>query len=164
MKDLKILAIDPATQCGFAHTCGAHGTWDLSVRKDESNGMRLVRFEGKIYEVLHNVGIDVIAYEGPNAASGGKTNLDGFKLISKLAGIIERLCELSDAECQAVNLSTIKKHAGCRKKDEMLEKARLVWPDKDIQNDNESDALWLLDLVRVNLGMGDGHAGRNTVT
>ena len=36
---MKLLALDPATQCGFAHSCGASGTWDLRVRRDEAGGI-----------------------------------------------------------------------------------------------------------------------------
>ena len=151
---MKILAIDPATKCGWAHSNGASGTWDLSIRRDESSGMRLLRFEAKVLEVARLIGIDVIAFESPTVAQGRKANLDGMKLGVKLQAIIERLCEGTDIEHIGYNLSTIKKHAtgkGNASKEMMLSAARRRWPDAYIEDDNEADALWLLDIAQKEL-------------
>ena len=151
---MKILAIDPATKCGWAHSNGASGTWDLSIRRDESSGMRLLRFEAKVLEVARLIGIDVIAFESPTVAQGRKANLDGMKLGVKLQAIIERMCVGTDIEHIGYNLSTIKKHAtgkGNASKEMMLAAARRRWPDADIEDDNEADALWLLDIAQKEL-------------
>ena len=150
----KILALDPATSCGWAHSCGHSGVWDLSIRKDESSGMRLIRFEGKLREIYESVGMDMIAFEAPTVARGERANFDAMKLQTKLQAIIERLCELTDGlECQGVNLRTIKSHAGERNKEGMLRSAQAKWLDRKVQDDNEADALWLLDLTMKNLGL-----------
>ena len=155
---MHILAIDPATKCGWAHSNGASGVWDLSIRRDESSGMRLLRFESKLMEVGRLVGVDVIAFEVPTVAQGRKANLDGVKLGTKLQAIIERLCEGGNMEHIGYNLSTIKKHAtgkGNANKEAMLAAAREQWPDVEIMDDNQADALWLLDLAQTELEGGD---------
>jgi len=154
---MNILSIDPATKCGWAHTCGASGVWDLSIRKDESSGMRLIRFEGKLLEIEGSVGFDLIVFEAPTVAQGRRANLDGMKLQTKLQAIIERLVESTDGlECAGYNLQSIKSHAlpkgGKRDKEAMLAAARKRWPDTEIIDDNQADALWLLDMVTQQLG------------
>ena len=157
---MNVLAIDPATKCGWAHSNGASGVWDLSIRKDESSGMRLIRFEGKLREVINTVGVDLIAFETPSVARGRKANLDGVKLGTKLQAIIERLCELTPRlDCVGYNLQIIKAHAlqdrskGSRRdKAAMVAAAKRRWPDMTIIDDNHADALWLLDWVTQAVG------------
>ncbi len=52
---MKILALDPATHCGWAHSCGASGTFDLSIRRDESSGMRLLRLRSKLEDIAEKM-------------------------------------------------------------------------------------------------------------
>ena len=76
-----ILALDPATKCGWALWRDSQlqsGTWDLSVRKDESQAFRLVRFQNKLDEVGH---IDFLFFE----AAG----LTRFKRAAQVAGQLE---------------------------------------------------------------------------
>lgn len=63
MTSLKILALDPGTITGWAHSCGASGTWDLSVRRDESDGMRLIRLRGKLSETLDASPFELLVFE-----------------------------------------------------------------------------------------------------
>ena len=148
--ELNILALDPATKCGWAHSNGAGGVWDLSIARDESSGMRLIRFEGKLREIIKKVPVDVIVYETPTVASGKKANMNGLKLGTKLQAIIERLTEtLGCLESKGYNLQTIKSHAGVRKKDELVAKAKQRFGF--VEDDNHADALWLLDLAKKEL-------------
>jgi hypothetical protein len=97
----------------------------------------------------------VIVFEAVTVARGEKANFDGMKLGSKLQAVIERLVELTDGlECQSYNLQTIKSHAGVRKKEELLAKAQAVWPEHHVENHDQADALWLLDLAKTNLIAG----------
>ena len=153
---MKILAIDPATACGWAHSSDCWGTWDLSIRGDESSGMRLIRFAGKLREIHRDVGIDVIAYEGATVAGSTKGNLNGFKLIDRLGAQIQVFAEeTGGVECRPYNLSTIKAFAGCRKKTDMLDAARKRW-GPGVEDENQADALFLLALVQRDLGDDNG--------
>ena len=159
----RILALDFATKTGFAYrgSCDeiSSGTWDLSVRKDESSGMRLVRFESKLLEMLDIV--DVVAFESVTAGQGKRINFDSVKLQSKLQGIIEYIVESTKGkEHVGYNLATIKKHAlgdrkGKRDKEAMMKAAAEAFPDQELIDDNQADALWILDLAWREIN-GDG--------
>ena len=148
----KILAVDQATITGWAHSDGAYGIWDLRIKKDESNGMRLIRFECKLREVYNGPGIELIVFETVSVASGKRANMESFKFGAKLQAIIERFCEENEVECCSFHLNTIKKHAlpgkGKRDKAAMVAAAKVKWPDKEIIDDNVADALWILDLAQ----------------
>lgn len=151
----RILAIDQATACGWAHSSSPHasGVWDLSIRPDESSGTRLIRFEAKIREIMAGPGVDLIVFESVTVASGKKANANGMKLGSKLQGVIEVLCEReAGIECRGYNLQTIKSFAEAKNKEEIVAAARRKWPDVEIIDDNHADALWLLELAKRDIG------------
>lgn len=147
--ECKILALDMAIKTGWAHSNGASGVWNFSVRDDESSGMRLIRFEAKVHEIAKGCGVDLIVFEQVSVGSGKKSSFPAIKLAAKMQAIIERLSENYDYECCSVNLQTLKAHAlpGQKKRDKaaMLASARKRWPDVDIIDDNQADAMWLLD-------------------
>jgi len=153
---VKILALDFATKTGWAHSTGPSGVWDLSIRKDESSGMRLVRFESKLREVYTGLGVDVLVFEAVTVGGGLRVNFDSIKLQSKLQAIIERfVARTPGLECCSYNLNEIKKYAipqkGKRDKEAMLEAAKRRWPGREFVDDNEVDACWLLDLAKTQL-------------
>jgi ATP-dependent exoDNAse (exonuclease V) alpha subunit len=159
---VKILALDLATKTGFAHSCGASGTWDFKVFPDESGGMRLLRFAAKLREIHATLGIDLIAWEAVTAAQGPRANHETVKVGTELQAIVKVFAEERDAvQCMSVNLATIKAHAlgelavVDRNKDRMLASARQRWPDVTIEDDNQADALWLLDYVKARLALND---------
>ena len=152
---LKILALDPATKCGWA-TQYASGTWDLSVRRDESSGMRLIRLKAKLDRIMFS-GIKIehpelvprlIVFEAARHAAPKMAN--ALSVQSELQGVIKLFCEENGIQFRGYSPSEIKKHAtgkGNANKAAMLAAARAKWPDKTIADDNEADALWLLDLA-----------------
>lgn len=151
----RILAIDQATACGFAHSNSPDlsGVWDLSIRSDESSGMRLVRFESKIREMLTGPGVDVIVFESVTVNSGPKANSNGVKLGAKLQAVIEMLCErVLGLECRGYNLQAIKAYAGEKTKEGMVAAAKKKWPNVEIIDDNHADALWLCELAKRDIG------------
>jgi len=149
---MKILALDPATKCGWAHSCGTSGTWDLSIRRDESAGMRLIRFRGKLDDILSAVGIDVIVFE---AARNCAPSMQGALVVqSEIQGVLKLWCEsLSPkVEYRGYSPSEIKKFAtgkGNASKEAMVEAAKRHWPG--VGDDNEADALWILKLAQSQL-------------
>lgn len=157
-----ILAIDPATQCGWAHSNGASGSWDLSISQDESSGMRLIRFESKLREIIAATPTRVIVFESVTAGQGLNASLTVVKLQTKMQAIIERLCEeIHGLEHKGYNLQAIKAHAlpvtpetkgQKRDKAAMIAAAKKKWPGLEIVDDNQVDALWLLDLAKRELG------------
>lgn len=144
---MNLLALDPATNCGYAHSCGVSGTWDLSVRRDESGGMKLIRLRAKLTEMRDSVGVGVIVFE---AARHAAPKMQGALVVqAELQGVIKAWCIDNEVQFRGYSPSEIKKHAtgkGNANKDAMLVAARAKWPKN--MDDNEADALWLLDLAR----------------
>jgi len=152
----RILAIDFATRTGWAYRGEGpdilSGVWDFTVKKDESSGMRLVRFESKLMEMIPLV--DVVVFESVSAGHGPRASFSAVKLQTKMQAIIEYIVEQKEGiEYKGYNLEEIKNHAvgkgkgkGSRDKEAMVKSARKRWPDEEIEDDNQADALWLLDL------------------
>lgn len=153
-KELKILAIDPASELGWALSYKDFGTWDLKTRKDESMGMKILRLKAKLNEIYLYEKFDIIAYERPAGRHAASVIHQ-----SKLVGKIEEWCEEMHVEYEACSASEMKKFAtgkGNAGKPAMVQAAkdRLGYP-QEFDNDNEADALWLLALVRHKLGIDD---------
>lgn len=141
---MNILALDVATNCGWA-TQTASGTWNLTPRKDESKGMRLIRFKAKLKEMVELEKIDLICFEA--AAVYGK--FPNF-VEMEMHGVLKLFCEERSLNYAAISVSEIKKHAtgkGNAGKPQMIAaaKEKLGYTGGD---DNEADALWILDLAK----------------
>lgn len=150
--DIKIFAIDPASKLGWAVSRDIYGTWDLSTRKDESMGMKLLRLRAKLEEVKELQNPDLIVYE--RAAGAHKASIAHE---SKLIGEIESFCEANNIEYRAFSATEIKKFAtgkGNAGKPLMIEaaKQKLGYPEEK-DNDNEADALWILELAKHELNL-----------
>ena len=147
---MNILALDPATKCGWAHSCGASGTWDLSVRRDESAGMRLIRFRGKLEEIRNGTGIDLIVYE---AARNAGPRMQGALVVhAELQGTLKLFCEQANLDYRGYSPVEIKKFAtgkGNANKEQMVEAlAERMGIPYIMEQNNEVDAVWLLLLAQ----------------
>lgn len=144
---MKILALDPATKCGWAHSAGPSGTFDLSIRRDESAGMRLIRLEGKLNEVFSGSGIDLVVYEAARHAAPKMQS--ALVIQAMIQGVLVAWCEKKGLQYRGYSPSEIKKHAtgkGNASKDQMIAAAKKKF--NLTGDDNEADALWLLDLAK----------------
>ncbi len=145
---MNILAIDQASHCGWAISNEIYGVWDLTTKKDESQGMKLLRFKAKLKEVCEKEQIELIAYErvaGQHAQS--------IIHAAKLVAIIETYCDEVGINYRAYSAGEVKKFAtgnGNANKEKMIEaaKEKLGYTGKD---DNEADALWILNLCQNDL-------------
>jgi crossover junction endodeoxyribonuclease RuvC len=145
---MNILALDPATKCGWAHSSGPSGTWDLSIKRDESAGMRLIRFRSKLEEFRRAaISIDLVVFEAVRGAP--MPGRPPAILQTELQGVLKLWCEDRKIPYRGYSQSEIKKRAtgnGNAKKVLVLEAAQRRWPN--IVDDNHADALWLLDLAQ----------------
>lgn len=147
-KKIKILALDPAEKFGWAISIELYGTWDFKLKRDESFGMKLLRFKAKLTEVIETEVVDVVVYE---RVSGIHAN--AIISQSKYIALIETLCTEMNIPHRAYSAPEIKKHAtgkGNAKKDAMIEAAQIKFGYMG-KDDNEADALWLLDLAKTDL-------------
>lgn len=146
---MKILALDIATHTGWAVSRTIYGVWDLTPKRDESSGMKLIRMRAKLKEVIESEGIDIVVFERP----GGKYKLP-IIVQSELQGITKAYCEDNKVDYRAYSSKEIKLFAtgkGNANKEKMIQAAqdRLGYVG---DNDDEADALWLLELAKKDLG------------
>ena len=151
---MRILALDPATRTGWCVMDGsfiASGTWDLSVRRDESSGMRLIRLRTKLNEIHKETNVDLLVYE----ASRNLRHGNPIRVAAELQGVIQVWAIDNQIEFKGYSPSEIKKHAtgkGNCDKNAMMVAAFNRWPDvhptgpADWPSD-EADARWLADLA-----------------
>ena len=140
---MKLLAIDPGTNCGFALEDGSNlvsGTWDLGVKRDESRGMRLIRLRNKLNEIGK---VDLLIFE----VSKSHVSSLAAEVAGEIRGLITTWCIDNKVEYKGVHYSLIKKHAtgkGNANKKLMMEAAIKKFNKNDMTQD-EADALLLLD-------------------
>lgn len=136
-KEVKVLAIDQASNCGWA-TKNAYGVWDFNTRKDESSGMKMLRFRQKLKEVCQLEEITLIVYE---RVAGQHAN--SIIHAAKMVAMIETFCEENNILYKAVSAGEVKRFAtgkGNANKEKMVEAARLKYGYTG-KDDNEADAL-----------------------
>lgn len=147
-----ILAIDPATKCGIAiekpGIAWVVQEWDLSRKANESDGLKWMRFRARIKELCSKYQTQLIVYERPAGQHMGAVIHH-----AKLAAVIEETAAELGIECKAYSAGEIKNMAtgkGNAKKEDMIKAAqyKLGYLGK---SDNESDALWLLQLAKSEL-------------
>jgi len=146
-KKARIFAIDPATHCGWAISRTVYGCWDLTPKRDESAGMRLIRLRSKLQEIIKSEKINLVVFERPGGRFKGAIIVQ-----SELQGQIKVVCEDLSIDYRAYSSMEMKKYAtgkGNAGKPAMIAaaKTKLGYP-KDQNNDNECDALWLLELAK----------------
>jgi crossover junction endodeoxyribonuclease RuvC len=145
------IGIDPGTHCGWAVLDPqggrvASGTWNLSPKRHEGGGMRFVRLERYVAELLDTYPGAHVAYEEVRRHMG----TDAAHIYGGIVATIARLCEVHALPYTGIPVGTIKKLAtgkGNAIKVAMMEAAesRWFWP---VANDNEADALWVADALR----------------
>lgn len=143
MKDTrKILALDPANKCGYAHTDGHRGVWQLP-----DNRFRLMDFKGFIERALSQWPTEIIAYED---ASFGSPNPSVQASHNELRGIIKLIASEHNIGLLSYVPSTIKKYAtgnGAAKKPQMIAALQSVLKIHT-DDDNVADACWILDMAQ----------------
>lgn len=158
---MKILALDFATKTGFAHSDGESGSWDLKAKRDQSLSIRLLNLKRNLDVVLRDKGVDLVVFEAVRFA--GMSN--GLIPCAELQGVVKAWCEEHNIPYKGYASTTIKFHAvGSGKgkgrkhsnKEAMIDAAERKWK-RAFEDDDEVDALWLLDLA-----MGEFCADRNS--
>ncbi len=147
---MKILAIDPGTHCGYALSPFESGVWNLSVGRHEGGGMRFVRLRNYLIKATQaryigielKDGVELVVYEEVRGHKG----TDAAQIYGGIVAIIQEHCEKAGIPYQGVPVGTIKKFAtgkGNSNKEVMLAAARAKWPEVNLVDDNQGDALFL---------------------
>jgi len=142
---MKVLSMDIASVTGWAISNEIYGTWDLKTRKDESMGMKLIRFKAKLREICMAEDPDIIIYERP-AGRHANSIIHQAKLIA----ILENFCEENDIDYRAYSAKELKNFAtgnGNCGKPAMIQAAKDKY-NYEGNDDNEADALHMLNLFK----------------
>ena len=149
---MAILAIDPATVCGWALDDDGSitsGVWDLGARRGNSHRCRWLNLWERLDEIAscREVAVvaveDVLAHRNP----GGGTNVYAAHAYGAIRGVIEMWAEIRGARVSPVPVAVAKKALsgkGNASKQDMLTAARARWPEQDVRNHNQADAIGVL--------------------
>ena len=151
MKELMpILALDPATNMGWALSPMISGVWDLSIKRDESMGMKFMRLRAKLNELLANYQIKLVVYE---AARNASPKMQGSLVHqAQLQAIIIDWALLNGIESKGYSPKELKKWAtrnGNAGKPLMVAAAQSRWPGVNILDDDHADALLLWQMAML---------------
>lgn len=162
------LALDLGTKCGWAVGSEGQphsGVWKLQPGKRDCDRTRELVLARHLDDALRLHGVTRIAYERVDSHGrlgrtrcklcGGLTpvrleNTVAAHVYGALAGVVELVADMHRLEVVTVPVGTLKKHAtgkGNAKKDAMIAAAQERWGD-NITDDNQADALWVLDWSR----------------
>jgi Holliday junction resolvasome RuvABC endonuclease subunit len=147
---MKILAIDPGTHCGWALRLDDgsifSGVWDLKPSRFEGGGMRWLRLRGFLDRFTGRQMPGLVAFEEVRHHAG----VDAAHIYGGIIATLQAWCESSGVPYTSIPVATIKKAAtgkGNAKKDAMITAARERWPQQGIADDNQADALWILEVA-----------------
>ncbi len=150
---MNVLALDLGRKCGWAHSGGMSGVWDLSIKPDESSGMRLVRLRAKLETVYNALGVHLLVFEAARNLRFG----NAVRSNAEFQAVVKLWAHDRGVEYKGYSPKQIKKFAtgkGTASKTAMLAAAKTKWPDLEIIDDNHADALWLLELAKSDLSIG----------
>jgi Holliday junction resolvasome RuvABC endonuclease subunit len=150
-----VLGIDIGTSLGWALLLPSgdrldSGVWDLSPSKLEGGGWRLLRLRKHLNALLDVHDVTAGAFERvdrlPRPVGAMAAHVHG-----ELRGVIRMVFEERRIPHRGFAIGEIKKGAtgrGNASKDEMIDAAEARW-GVQIAVDDEADALWVAELVRI---------------
>ena len=141
---MNILSLDIATKTGWC-TETASGVWDFTLKRDESSGMRLIRFKSKLKEIVELEKINLITFERSQGMHQAAVIVQ-----SELHGVLKLFCEENKIEYRAFSPGEIKKFAtgkGNSNKQAMVLAANTKY-NVTVIDDNQADAMHIFYLTK----------------
>lgn len=168
---MRVIGIDFGLTCGYAWTDSDQvagelsGEWKLGGHKHEGGGMRFVRFEALLRDLLAPRGEPVPAavfYEIAPPSSGARKRgqlgaMSARESYGGFLAVTTQLCERLEVPYAGVTVGELKRRAtgkGNSPKPAVVAAARLVFGANLVdEEDNRADALWILQLGLDQLGL-----------
>jgi len=145
---MRILALDCALKTGWASFCNGiieSGVQDFNLKRGESKGMVFIRFRVWLNSMTSLIKPALIVFEQSHHRGGAATEV-GVGLTTRIQEIcIERGIEY--CSCHSLTLKKFACGTGRANKEDMIKKAKEKWGE-DIIDDNQADALHILDWAR----------------
>lgn len=146
-----ILALDLATVTGWAVTsCGivTSGTVSFAPKRGDGAGIRFLRFRRWFRDMLESEKPEQVFYElvQRHVSTYAAHAYGGF------LAHVQAECEAKGVPYSGIPVGTIKKQAtgkGNADKAAMIAAAAARWPDQKIADDNQADALWIMETGRL---------------
>jgi hypothetical protein len=154
---MNLLALDLGTQCGWAlggaAGVAASGTQSFRPGRFDGGGMRYLRFRRWLAELKGDGELDAVYFEEVRRHAG----VDAAHVYGGLMAVLTEWCEQHGIPYQGVPVGTIKKHyTGRGNADKAAVLAAARQRGHAPADDNEADALALLDWVLAGGGQGSG--------
>jgi hypothetical protein len=160
---MRILALDLGTEMGWAWWNGARresGIQTFDVRRGESPGMRYIRFNCWLSESVKWSGTGPDDGTGPQLVVYEQTHNRGGAATEVGAGFATRVQEhcarfgIQHAPIHSMHLKKFvlkKVEKGKATKADMIKAVNERWGPPFVSNDNEADAIGLLECARVEM-------------
>ena len=149
----QILAFDFGSRTGWAALKDGYvesGVQVFDLSRGESPGIRFIRFRRWLEEMLTLVRPGLCVYEAAHHRGGHAT-----ELLVGMATRLQEACAGMMIEYASIHSATLKKYAtgsGRADKSAMVKRAAELFPGRKIADDNEADALLLLECARAKFG------------
>jgi len=143
---MNILALDLAKQCGWA-TYGisyASGSKSFAPLRGQDVSFQFAKWSNYINRTLEDMRFECVAYE---LIDWNIKNQSWREMYLGMIGILRGACANHGIASRGYTVRDIKLAATGQakaEKAEMVRTARLMWPDQQIIDDNQADALWVL--------------------
>jgi len=151
---MNILALDLGSKTGWAVRMSSgevvSGVQEFKVARGSSVGVRFIAFRHWFTAVLGTFRIEYVAYEQAHLRGGAATDLlVGFT--TRVQEICEEMGQIPFLAVHSATLKLFSTGSGRAEKDAMMAAAKAKYPGIEPQDDNEADALLLLEYVRAQL-------------
>lgn len=143
---VNLISLDLGTKCGWASKSGGvvnSGTMNFTLSRFDGRGMQFLKFRKFLTELTDAVSPELISLEEVRRHLG----VDAAHAYGGYLAHVSAYCEGVGIAHTGVPVGTIKKHAtgkGNASKEDMIAAAKKLYPDQDIVDDNQADALCLL--------------------
>lgn len=142
-----LVGVDIGTSCGVAWKRGDRvsvSTIDTSKARLQGGGMRALVLRRQLLDLFENIGpVEELAFENVERHSGTYA----AQVYGELRGVLMSVCEELKIPYRGIGVTTVKKHvagSGIAKKDKVRMVVTGQFPEVEINNEDESDALSVL--------------------
>jgi len=145
---VRILALDLATQTGWAHSDGASGVQSFRPRRGDSPGVRYLALRAWLSRMYELAPFDLIVYEQPHHRGGHSTEVLVGMVTTMQAWAAEHGVETTARHSGEIKRHALGKGRGSKLAMQLMAEREFGF---EVIDHNHADALWLLDLAKSEL-------------